>query len=94
MGTIANLNYTSTHEGVAKYKDQLVPHSSSRPDHVQLVKTDKNYFYISIALFVLFLCLISVAFFLWCCGVRPRTLRRSGPVQSDAETHPLSISTI
>ena len=46
------------------------------------------------ALFVVLICRLPVAFFLWWCGVLPHTLRRSGPVHSGAETHRLSISTI
>jgi hypothetical protein len=89
-----SINHTSTHERVAKYRYQLVTHSPSRLEQVKLVKTGKCYFYTSIALFVLFLCLLSVSYFMWWCGVRPRTLRRSGRVKSHPEIQPLSISNI
>jgi len=42
---------------------------------------------------VVFLGLLAAAVYLLCCGVRLCTLRRSGPVHSDAETHRLSSST-
>jgi len=61
---------------------------------VQHVRTNGNYFYISIALLVAFPGLIAGAVILWRCRVRPNTLQRSGPVHSDAEAHPLSSNNI
>jgi len=92
--TIASLNYTSTHEGVAKYGDQLVTHSSSRGEQVKLVKTEEYNFYTSIALFVLILCLSLDPLFLLRFGVRPRTLRLLSTVIIVVEMHRLSISNI
>jgi len=93
---IASINHTSPREYVTKSEDQVMPHSSPRPEQLKLVRNNENYFYISIALSAVFLCLLAGAAFLWWCVLRPRTytLRRSGPVHSGAETHPLSINTI
>ena len=94
VDVIASINHTSSQEQVAKYNDQMVTHSYSRLEQAKLVRTFKNYLYISLALFVLFLCLLLITFFLlWYC-VRPRILRGFGPAKSDAETHRISISTI
>ena len=89
-----SLNYTFSHERVAKYIYQSVPHFSPRGDQVQIVRTNEHYIYISCALLVVFLCLLAGAGFLWWCRVRPRTLRRSYPAHGDAETHLLPSSTI
>jgi len=86
-------NYTSSDKRAAKYIDQPVPYSSSRREQVQVVRTDSNYFRISIALAVVFLGLLAGAVYLWWCGVRPHKLRRYSPVHSDAETPPPSSST-
>ena len=90
---IVGINNTLSHERVAKYKDQSVIHSPPRREQVQLVRTDDNYFYISLALSVVLLGLKAGAVYLLWCGVRLCTLRRSGRVHSDAETHRLSSST-
>ena len=91
---VASLNYTSPHDNVAKYKVQSGPHFYPEREKLQLAGSNENYFYISIALLVLLLCLLTVSIFLWRRAVRPRKLWRSVPVHSDAETHPLSINTI
>jgi Leucine-rich repeat (LRR) protein len=91
---IASLNDTLPHEHVAKYIDQSVPHFSPGKKRVQLVRANVTYFYTSIALMVAFLGLLAGAGFLLWRRLRPRILRRSGPVHSDAETHHLSSSTI
>jgi hypothetical protein len=90
---IVTLNDTLPHEPVDKYIDQSVPHFFPRPEHEQLVRTNESSFYIFIALLVLFLGLLAAAVIVWWYGVRPLRLRRSGPVHSDAETHPLSSNT-
>ena len=91
---IPGLNHTLSHERIVKDKDQSVSHFSPIREQAQPAITDENYFYISIALFVAFLGLLAVAGYLWWCGVRPRTSRRSGPVHIDAETHRLSNSNV
>jgi hypothetical protein len=91
---IATLTDTLPHEPVAKYIVQSVPHFFSRREHVKLVRSNEIYFYIFIALLVLFLGLLAVAGIVWWYGVRPLLLRRCGPVHSDAETHPLSSNTV
>jgi hypothetical protein len=87
-----NTDFADPVDGIDR--DQLVPLSPSSPEHLQLVKTVKNYFYISIANCVVFFYIAAVAFYLVCCGVRPRTLRRSGLVRRVTETHPLFTRTI
>ena len=91
---IASINHTSPCEYVAKIEGQLVPHSSPRREQVKLVKTNENYFYISIALSVIFLGLVALAGFLWWCGVRPCTLRLSDPAKSGAESQRLFSSNV
>jgi len=89
-----SINHTSSHERVAIYEDKFVPHSSPRLEQVLLVKTNEIYFYISIALSVIFLGLVALAGFLWWCGVRPCTLRLSDPAKSGAESQRLFSSNV
>jgi hypothetical protein len=81
---IASLNDTLPHEHVAKYIDQSVSHFSPGKESVQLVRANVSYFYISIVLMVALLGLLAGAGFLWWRRLRPRILRRYGPVHSDA----------
>jgi hypothetical protein len=89
---IASVNDTS-HERVAKYRDQPVYHFSPGQEQVQLLRTNEHYFYISIVLLVTYLGLLAEAGILWWYSVRARIVRPSGPVQSDVETHSLASDT-
>jgi len=91
---IASLNDISPHEHIAKYIDHSVPHFSPGKEPVQLVRANVNHFYISIALMVALLGLLAGAGFLCWRRLRPHILRRSGPVNSEDETHYLSSRTI
>jgi Leucine-rich repeat (LRR) protein len=89
---IATENDTS-HERGAKYRERLVDDASPAQEQVQLAGTNNYFFYISIALLAAFLGLLAVAGTLWWYIVRPRILRRSGPVEGDPDTLPLSSNT-
>ena len=84
-----NVNNTLTLERNAKNSDLTVRHFSPGGEQVQPMRDNGHYFDISIALLVLLLFLLIVTAVL-CYLFRSRTLRRSGPVRSDAETRRLS----
>jgi hypothetical protein len=91
--TIATVSYTLSPERIAKYQIYSVPHFSPVRDQVPPVRSNVHYFYISIALIVVFTVLLAVAVILFWYGVRSLKFRRLVPVYSDAESHRLYSST-
>ena len=78
----ANENYTLSHERVIKYVDESVS-AFSPTEQVQLLRHNEHYFYISIALLVVFLCLVAGAGIVLWYFVGSRILKRTGAVRSD-----------